>query len=147
MLCVGDVMLDRFVYGVVNRISPEAPVPVLRQTRMASMPGGAANVARNLASLGLQAIIIGAVGTDEAGIELNELLEHSPGISAHLVPLKERPTTLKTRLVAGGQQLLRLDAEEVGALARPASTRSSAPSKTLCRPFRPYWSLIMPKAF
>ena len=88
MLCVGDVMLDRFVYGVVSRISPEAPVPVLRQTRMASMPGGAANVARNLASLGLQAIIIGAVGTDEAGIELNELLEHSPGISAHLVPLK-----------------------------------------------------------
>ncbi len=115
VLCVGDVMLDRFVYGVVNRISPEAPVPVLRQTRAASMPGGAANVARNLASLGLQAIIIGAVGTDEAGIELNELLEHSPGISARLVPLKERPTTLKTRLVAGGQQLLRLDAEEVGA--------------------------------
>ena len=69
VLCVGDVMLDRFVYGVVNRISPEAPVPVLRQTRTASMPGGAANVARNLASLGLQAIIIGAVGTDEAGIE------------------------------------------------------------------------------
>lgn len=115
VLCVGDVMLDRFVYGVVNRISPEAPVPVLRQTRAASMPGGAANVARNLASLGLQAIIIGAVGSDEAGIELNELLEHSPGISARLVPLKERPTTLKTRLVAGGQQLLRLDAEEVGA--------------------------------
>jgi D-beta-D-heptose 7-phosphate kinase / D-beta-D-heptose 1-phosphate adenosyltransferase len=115
VLCVGDVMLDRFVYGVVNRISPEAPVPVLRQTRTASMPGGAANVARNLASLGLQAIIIGAVGTDEAGIELNELLEHSPGISARLVPLRERPTTLKTRLVAGGQQLLRLDAEEVGA--------------------------------
>ncbi len=115
ILCVGDVMLDRFVYGVVNRISPEAPVPVLRQTRAASMPGGAANVARNLASLGLQAIIIGAVGTDEPGIELNELLEHSPGISARLVPLKGRPTTLKTRLVAGGQQLLRLDAEESGA--------------------------------
>ncbi|MEX1250819.1 MAG: PfkB family carbohydrate kinase, partial [Hyphomonas sp.] len=115
ILCVGDVMLDRFVYGVVNRISPEAPVPVLRQTRAASMPGGAANVARNLASLGLQAVIIGAVGTDEAGIELNELLEHSPGITARLVPLKDRPTTLKTRLVAGGQQLLRLDAEEIGA--------------------------------
>ncbi len=114
VLCVGDVMLDRFVYGEVNRISPEAPVPVLRQTRAASMPGGAANVARNLASLGLEAIIIGAVGTDEAGIELNELLEHSPGISARLVPLKERPTTLKTRLVAGGQQVRRLDAEDIG---------------------------------
>lgn len=115
ILCVGDVMLDRFVYGVVSRISPEAPVPVLRQSRTASMPGGAANVARNLASLGLHAVIVGAVGADEAGIELNELLEHSAGISARLVPVKERPTTLKTRLVAGGQQLLRLDAEDVGA--------------------------------
>ena len=108
-------MLDRFVYGIVDRISPEAPVPVLRQTRAASMPGGAANVARNLASLGLSAVIVGAVGSDEAGIELNELLTHSSGISARLVPMRNRPTTQKTRLVAGGQQLLRLDAEEVGA--------------------------------
>lgn len=114
VLCVGDVMLDRFVYGVVDRISPEAPVPVLRQTRAASMPGGGANVARNLASLGLHAVTIGAVGDDEAGIELNELLSHSAGITPRLVPLRGRPTTLKTRLVAGGQQLLRLDAEEVG---------------------------------
>ncbi|MBA3069693.1 MAG: D-glycero-beta-D-manno-heptose 1-phosphate adenylyltransferase [Hyphomonas sp.] len=114
VLCVGDVMLDRFVYGVVERISPEAPVPVLRQTRAASMPGGAANVARNLASLGLDAVIVGAIGEDEAGRELAGLLDQSPGISAHLVVLKGRPTTLKTRMVAGGQQLLRLDAEEVG---------------------------------
>ena len=123
VLCIGDVMLDRFVYGVVDRISPEAPVPVLRQTRAASMPGGAANVARNLASLGLEAVIVGAVGTDEAGIELNELLSHSPGIKARLVPMRGRPTTQKTRLVAGGQQLLRLDAEEVGA-PDPASEKS-----------------------
>ncbi len=114
VLCVGDVMLDRFVYGVVERISPEAPVPVLRQSRAASMPGGAANVARNLASLGLEAIIVGAVGDDEAGRELAALLDQSPGISAQLVTLKGRPTTLKTRMVAGGQQLLRLDAEEAG---------------------------------
>ena len=114
ILCVGDVMLDRFVYGVVNRISPEAPVPVLRQTRAASMAGGAANVARNLASLGLHAVIVGAVGADEAGMELNDLLENARGISARLVPLKDRPTTLKTRLVAGSQQLLRLDAEQSG---------------------------------
>jgi D-beta-D-heptose 7-phosphate kinase/D-beta-D-heptose 1-phosphate adenosyltransferase len=114
VLCVGDIMLDRFVYGVVSRISPEAPVPVLRQTRAASMPGGAANVARNLASLGLEAVIIGAVGNDEAGAELSALLNASAGISARLVTHKARPTTLKTRLVAGGQQLLRLDAEEIG---------------------------------
>lgn len=115
VLCVGDVMLDRFVYGVVERISPEAPVPVLRQSRAASMPGGAANVARNLASLGLEAVIVGAAGDDEAGRELAALLDQSTGISSHLVTLKNRPTTLKTRMVAGGQQLLRLDAEEVGA--------------------------------
>jgi D-beta-D-heptose 7-phosphate kinase/D-beta-D-heptose 1-phosphate adenosyltransferase len=114
VLCIGDVMLDRFVYGVVSRISPEAPVPVLRQTRAVSMPGGAANVARNLSSLGLLPVIIGSVGTDEAGAELSALLDQSSGISAHLVPLKDRPTTLKTRLVAGGQQLLRLDAEDTG---------------------------------
>ncbi|MGA1342187.1 MAG: D-glycero-beta-D-manno-heptose 1-phosphate adenylyltransferase [Hyphomonas sp.] len=114
VLCVGDIMLDRFVYGVVSRISPEAPVPVLRQTRTASMPGGAANVARNLASLGLEAVIIGAVGPDEAGAELSALLNASAGISARLVTLQSRPTTLKTRLVSGGQQLLRLDAEEIG---------------------------------
>lgn len=114
VLCVGDIMLDRFVYGVVSRISPEAPVPVLRQTRAASMPGGAANVARNLASLGLEAVIIGPVGNDEAGTELSTLLNAAAGISARLVTHNARPTTLKTRLVAGGQQLLRLDAEEIG---------------------------------
>ena len=123
VLCVGDVMLDRFVYGVVERISPEAPVPVLRQSRAASMPGGAANVARNLASLGLEAVLVGAIGDDEAGRELASLLDQSPGISAHLVTLKGRPTTLKTRMVAGGHQLLRLDAEEVGA---PDSASESA---------------------
>lgn len=114
VLCLGDVMLDRFVYGVVDRISPEAPVPVLRQSRSAAMPGGAANVARNLASLGLKPVILGAVGDDAAGAELADLLSHSPGITPRLIPLPGRPTTLKTRLVAGGQQLLRLDAEEVG---------------------------------
>jgi D-beta-D-heptose 7-phosphate kinase / D-beta-D-heptose 1-phosphate adenosyltransferase len=114
VLCVGDVMLDRFVYGVVSRISPEAPVPVLKQTRAASMPGGAANVARNLASLGLQAVVAGAIGQDEAGAELSVRLRETPGISAHMVVLQHRPTTLKTRLIAGGQQLLRLDAEDLG---------------------------------
>lgn len=115
ILCVGDVMLDRFVYGSVSRISPEAPVPVLKQTRLSSMPGGAANVARNLASLGLKPVIVGAIGDDEAGTELEALLGPATGNEPHLVRLKGRPTTLKTRLVAGGQQLLRLDAEEAGA--------------------------------
>lgn len=135
VLCIGDIMLDRFVYGSVSRISPEAPVPVLRQTRLASMPGGAANVARNLSSLGLKPVIIGAIGDDEAGKELSGLL----GCEAHLVTLKGRPTTLKTRLVAGGQQLLRLDAEEAGA----PDTSCEQAAITAIRKFAPTVAAIL----
>jgi D-beta-D-heptose 7-phosphate kinase / D-beta-D-heptose 1-phosphate adenosyltransferase len=139
VLCVGDVMLDRFVYGVVNRISPEAPVPVLRQTRAASMPGGAANVARNMASLGLEAVIIGVVGRDDAGEELVGLLANSPGINARLIPLQHRPTSLKTRLIAGGQQLLRLDAEEIG----PPDAAAEAAVIAAIKDFAPSASAIL----
>ncbi|HBX92353.1 MAG TPA: bifunctional heptose 7-phosphate kinase/heptose 1-phosphate adenyltransferase, partial [Hyphomonas sp.] len=74
VVCVGDVMLDRFIYGGVTRISPEAPVPIMRRTREAAMPGGAGNVARNLASLGLSVSLIGVVGDDGEGRELAALL-------------------------------------------------------------------------
>jgi D-beta-D-heptose 7-phosphate kinase/D-beta-D-heptose 1-phosphate adenosyltransferase len=131
VLCIGDVMLDRFVYGAVSRISPEAPVPVLRQTRLASMPGGAANVARNLASLGLVPVIIGAIGDDEAGRELQALLSVLTGSQTQLVTLTSRPTTLKTRLVAGGQQLLRLDAEESGPPGKAAEAEAVAAIRDL----------------
>ena len=114
VVCVGDVMLDRFVYGGVTRISPEAPVPIMRRTREAAMPGGAGNVARNLASLGLSASLIGVVGDDAEGRELAELLGSIGGISADLIAMRGRATTLKTRFVAGGQQLLRVDAEDIG---------------------------------
>ena len=109
IVCVGDVMLDRFVYGNVDRISPEAPVPVLRQTRTASMPGGAANVARNLASLGSRVNLIGVLGDDQEASHLADLIGQTTGILADLVAAKGRPTTLKTRYVAGGQQLMRVD--------------------------------------
>ena len=128
VLCIGDIMLDRFVYGSVSRISPEAPVPVLRQTRLASMPGGAANVARNLSSLGLKPVIIGAIGDDEAGKELSGLL----GCEAHLV-------TPQARLVAGGQQLLRLDAEEAGA----PDTSCEQAAITAIRKFAPTVAAIL----
>ncbi len=117
MACVGDVMLDRFIYGTVGRISPEAPVPVLRRQREAAMPGGAANVARNLASLGLDVALVGLRGHDQVGEELESALSDVGHVSAGLVVSSARPTTLKARLVAGGQQLLRMDAEDTQPLS------------------------------
>lgn len=112
VLCIGDVMLDRFIYGSVDRVSPEAPVPVLRLTGQAAMPGGAANVARNLASLGLHPVLIGICGADETGRELVNAIEADKAVSANLVAVDDRPTTVKSRYVAGGHQLLRVDSEE-----------------------------------
>jgi D-beta-D-heptose 7-phosphate kinase/D-beta-D-heptose 1-phosphate adenosyltransferase len=118
IVCVGDVMLDRFVYGDVSRISPEAPVPIMRRTREASMPGGAGNVARNLASLGLHTALIGVVGDDPEGRELAALLGKLQNVEADLIAMRGRPTTLKTRFVAGSQQLLRVDAEEIAGIGQ-----------------------------
>ncbi len=114
--CVGDVMLDRFVHGEVARISPEAPIPVLAKSHEAVMLGGAGNVARNLASLGGQATLAGVVGDDAAGREALGLLEAETAIEGYLVTRAQRQTTVKTRFVASGQQLLRLDSEAAGAL-------------------------------
>lgn len=112
VLVVGDVMLDRFVYGTVDRISPESPVPVLRKTRTSEMPGGAGNVARNLAALGLNVILVGQVGEDNDGAILADRLQTEPRIDATLVPTKNASTIVKTRYVANNQQLLRVDVEE-----------------------------------
>ena len=116
VICVGDVMLDRFVYGSVTRISPEAPVPIMRRTREAAMPGGAGNVARNLASLGMKTNLIGVVGDDAEGRELAQLLGEVEGVETDLIAMRDRPTTLKTRFVAGGQQLLRVDGEDISTI-------------------------------
>ena len=109
IVCLGDVMLDQYIYGNVSRISPEAPVPVLAQTGKMQMPGGAANTARNLATLGARTRLISMIGDDEAGLELQRLLAGEPGIDAHLFVNAGGSTTCKTRLVSSGQQLLRLD--------------------------------------
>ncbi|MEH6696995.1 MAG: D-glycero-beta-D-manno-heptose 1-phosphate adenylyltransferase [Hyphomonas sp.] len=116
VVCVGDVMLDRFVYGHVARISPEAPVPIMRRTREAAMPGGAGNVGRNLSTLGMRTSLIGVVGDDAEGRALAELLGQIDGVESDLIVMRDRPTTLKTRFVAGGQQLLRVDAEDTKAI-------------------------------
>jgi D-beta-D-heptose 7-phosphate kinase / D-beta-D-heptose 1-phosphate adenosyltransferase len=117
ILCLGDVMLDRFAYCATERISPEAPVPVLLLERMHSMLGGAGNVARNIASLGGTAVLTGLVGRDQAGAELTALIAATPGIVDRHVPSARRPTTCKTRFMAGHQQLLRVDEEQTHPLA------------------------------
>ena len=116
ILCVGDVMLDRFVVGSVDRISPEAPIPVLKVTREDTMPGGAGNVAANIASLGGQAHLFGVVGDDSAGRVLKDKLDEARGIENALVSDAARPTTIKTRYAAEGQQLLRADHEDTRAV-------------------------------
>lgn len=110
VLVVGDVMIDRYIVGDVERISPEAPVPVLRQVREYSRPGGAANVAMNLAGLGLKATLTGFVGDDSAGRELRALLADS-GVDASGLVDCGLPTIAKTRVVSRTQQLMRIDVE------------------------------------
>ena len=113
VLCVGDVMLDRFEYGSVDRISPESPVPVLRKSRTVEMPGGAGNVARNMAAMGLEVTVVSCVGEDEEGQRLIELLEAHGHIHARFVKSSASETVIKTRYVANNQQLLRVDREQI----------------------------------
>jgi D-beta-D-heptose 7-phosphate kinase / D-beta-D-heptose 1-phosphate adenosyltransferase len=111
VLCIGDVMLDHYVYGQVERVSPEAPIPVLNIERELKTLGGAGNVLRNLAALGAQASFISVVGNDDAGREISRLLEQQEGAEVHVLVQPTRTTTLKTRYVAANQQLLRADRE------------------------------------
>jgi len=110
LLIVGDVMLDRYWFGEVSRISPEAPVPVVKVERTEERPGGAANVARNATALGARATLLSVVGEDEAGARLRELLE-----AEHVVASLHRDpgihTTVKLRVIGRQQQLLRVDFE------------------------------------
>lgn len=117
ILCVGDIMLDRFVYGVVSRVSPEAPIPVLEQRTVTSMLGAVGNVARNVASLGARAVVCSVTGADSEAEELLKLLSESDGLVGCTVQDSSRHTTLKVRYVANGQQLLRVDREEQGAIS------------------------------
>lgn len=110
VLVVGDAMLDRYWHGPVERISPEAPVPVVRVSREEERVGGAANVAINVASLGAQASFLGVVGDDEPGRRMETLLEKT-GIAAYLKRDPMLTTTVKLRIIGRQQQLLRLDFE------------------------------------
>jgi len=111
VLVLGDIMLDHFIWGTVARISPEAPVPVVDFERESLMPGGAANVARNLTALGIDTELFGVVGQDDSARPLRELLtEHRIGC-AGLLEAADRRTSLKTRIVAHSQQVVRINCE------------------------------------
>src|SRR5437763_9733256 len=100
VLCIGDLMLDDFVYGDVLRISPEAPTPVLAVTRESKVIGGAGNVARGIAALGAHCIFIGVMGEDEAGRMLaRAFIDDWPGVETHIMIDSSRPTTRKVRFV------------------------------------------------
>ncbi len=119
VLCIGDLMLDDFVYGEVTRISPEAPAPVIAVQRSETTIGGAGNVARNLASLGVRCVFVGVIGEDDAGRALTAALQAEPLIDARLVIDASRPTTRKVRFVSEhySTHLLRADWE----LAKPVA--------------------------
>ncbi len=117
ILVVGDVMLDHFLWGKVSRISPEAPVPVVEITRESYFPGGAANVARNLRALGAKVQMLGVLGHDHAGSELRALLDQQGINTDGLFVDPTRPTTVKTRIVAHHQQVVRFDKERPAALS------------------------------
>lgn len=123
ILVVGDVILDRYAWGDVNRTSPEAPVPVVRLREETTKLGGAANVIANLAALGARARLVGVVGSDEAAVDLRGLLKEIGVPASGLVVRRGKPTTVKTRVVSLGQQLLRLDREEDGPLSEELSAR------------------------
>ncbi len=112
VLILGDIMLDEYLFGSVSRISPEAPVPVVEITSSRRLLGGAANVAANTRSLGDEPILIGLVGEDEASVKLTQLLKQRNISSKYLVNDKSRQTTIKTRVIAHSQQVVRTDRED-----------------------------------
>lgn len=122
VVVVGDVMLDVFVFGEVTRISPEAPVPVVRVTEQTERLGGAANVALNVGSLGGRAALVGVVGHDAAGAHLAAATRER-GVDARLVTIDGRPTTVKTRVMAHQQQMVRTDHEVTTPIDAAVETR------------------------
>ena len=123
VVCVGDLMLDRFVYGRVERTSPEAPVPILRTDHDVDMLGGVGNVVRNLVSLGARATLLSVIGDDEVGRRLTAMVEREGWVEPHLLVERGRVSTEKTRFVAGGQQLLRADSETTEVIAPGSAER------------------------
>jgi rfaE bifunctional protein kinase chain/domain len=121
VLVVGDVMLDEFLWGRVSRISPEAPVPVVEVTRQSFHLGGAGNVAANVRALGGEATLVGLVGADAAGASVEAALREAGVLPRLVVSKTGRPTTVKTRIVAHHQQVVRADREQTGDVEGPTA--------------------------
>lgn len=121
ILVVGDVMLDRYWWGSVDRISPEAPVPVVKLNKTSITVGGAANVAANIVGLGANALLVGLVGNDQESEILSEILENKRISSRHLIKLENYQTTVKTRIIAHSQQVVRLDQETTNLISEKQS--------------------------
>lgn len=130
VLCIGDVMLDRFVSGTVERISPEAPVPVLHVDEESNMLGGVGNVARNIAALGASVEIVSVVGDDPTGNDVAGLFAEHDTITAHLITESGRRTGIKTRYIGGAQQLLRADRETIAPIAEKSADKVLSAAKT-----------------
>jgi len=111
ILVIGDLMVDRYIWGNVRRISPEAPVPVVEVSGEEVLPGGAANVANNLISLGGRVFVSGVIGDDDMGTRLRRELERRGVNTEGIIISRERPTTIKTRIIAHNQQVVRFDHE------------------------------------
>lgn len=123
VLVVGDLILDEFIWGDVSRISPEAPVPVVWVKNESFMPGGASNVANNLRSLGADVYLAGVVGDDERGAILKGELEQRGVVTRGIFADESRPTTIKTRIIAHHQQVVRIDREKIGSLGNDAISK------------------------
>lgn len=123
VLCVGDVMLDRYIYGNAQRISPEAPVPVVHVQRQVLIPGGVGNVAKNLEALGVFPMTVSVVGNDANADLLSGFLSGDGGSSISLLRDESRPTIVKTRVIAGIQQLVRFDDERIAPLSDEATDK------------------------
>ena len=141
VLVVGDIMLDEYVFGTVGRISPEAPVPVVAVTRETKVPGGAANVAFNLRGLGAGVEMAGLLGDDAGGRFVARMLKGKRVGTGAVVADPDRPTTVKTRVIAHSQQVVRVDREQKGPPSRKAS--DALLRKDAGRPRRGRWRRLL----
>ncbi len=123
LIVVGDIMVDKYIRGEVSRISPEAPVPVVKITREQLMPGGAGNVVNNLAEFSTQVYVGGVVGADYYGEKLVAMLEKEGGDSRAIIRESSRITTVKTRVIAVHQQVVRTDREKIGEISPQAAKK------------------------
>lgn len=122
IICIGDVILDRFVYGDVTRVSPEAPVPVLNVTHQREMPGGVGNVVRNLNDLGCEVIVFAVTGEDENRRVLDAMFKETKRVTAHLMADSGRPTIVKERFATDSQHIMRADREKTHAISSGIET-------------------------